>query len=173
MEHLLQTRLRHVLPKCEVHVLHGFVKIQIWDRVSMSTDEQFPRIPKQYVLCQILFYNVTQLCRGMTPTYHRAAFNETLFQLKRFQARFLVFQAKTRGRRASQGVVDTTSFANPAVQTELLSNTSVCRQLHHRRLLLLDLLLQMTILPPVSDDSNARISETCSILCLATTRRVQ
>ena len=65
------------------------------------------------------------------------------------------------------------SFANPAVQTEILSNTSVCRQLHHRRVLLLELLLQMTILPPVSDDSNARIPETCSILCFATTRRLR
>ena len=65
------------------------------------------------------------------------------------------------------------SFANPAVKTELLSNTSVCRQLHHRRLLLLEFLLQMTILPHVSDDSSARISETFLILCLAATRRLR
>ena len=65
------------------------------------------------------------------------------------------------------------SFANLAVQTDFLSSTSVRRQLHHRRLLLLEFLLQMTILPPVSYDSNARISETCLILCLATTRSLQ
>ena len=119
----------------------------------------------------------------MTPTYYCSTFNETLFQRKCLQARFLVFQAKKRGRRASQGVVDTTtvhhqsspnlSFANPAVRKELLSGTSVCGQLRHRRLPLLESLLQMTILPPVSIDSNARISETCFILCVAATRSLQ
>ena len=52
---------------------------------------------------------VTQLCSRMTPTYHCATFNETLFERKRFQVRFLVLQAKTSGRRASQGVVDATT----------------------------------------------------------------
>ena len=65
------------------------------------------------------------------------------------------------------------SFTNPAVRTELLSSTNVCRQLRHRRLPLLESLLQMKILPPVSIDSNARISETCLILCFAATRSLQ
>ena len=65
------------------------------------------------------------------------------------------------------------SFANQAVQTNALSDTFMCRQLHHRRLLLLEFLLQTTILPHVSDDSNARIRETCVVLFLATTRRLR
>ena len=114
-----------------------------------------------------------------------AVLNKTLFERKRFQARFLVFssqdkrtKSEPRRRRHHDSppkqqefvLLPIASFANPAVQTELLSSTSVCRQLHHRRLLLLEFLLQMTILPPVSDDSNAKIPETCLILCLATTR---
>ena len=80
-----------------------------------------------------------------------------------------VFQAKTRGQRASHRIVDTTTVHHKSsrnlacsrlpvlqIQTELLSSTSV-----RRRCLLLQFMLQMTILPPISDDSNARISETC------------
>ena len=114
----------------------------------------------------------------MTPTNDRATLNKTLFESNRFQARFLVLQAKTRGRRTSQSVVHDSpppeqqecvslpiaSFANTADQTEPLSDTSVCRQLHHRRLRPLEFPLQVTILPHVSDDSSARISETCLIL---------
>ena len=156
----------------------------------MSTENHDGRtVPNGHVLCPSPLLPHLRLCRGRTPTHHRAALNETVFERKCFQARFLVFQAKTRGRRASQSVVDTTtvhhqkqqelvslpiaSFANPAVQTELLSDTSVCGKLHHRRLLLLEFLLQMTSLPHVSDDSSARISETCLILCLATTRQLR
>ena len=71
-----------------------------------TTDEQFPM---STCSVRVLCYHVSQLCRGMTPTYHRAALKDTVFERKCFQARFLVFQAKTRGRRASQGVVDTTT----------------------------------------------------------------
>ena len=145
--------------------------------LKTTTDKQFPR---STCCVRVFCDNISHLRRGMTPTSHRAALNKTLLERKRFQTRFLVFQAKTRGRRTSQGIVDTATvhhqssrFANPAVQTKLLSSTCVCRQLHHRRLLLLEFLLQMTILPPVSDDSNAKISETCLILCLATTRSLQ
>ena len=93
---------------------------------------------------------VTQLCSRMTPTYHCATFNETLFERKRFQVRFLVLQAKTSGRRR-RGHHDSpppkqqefvslqiASFANQAVRTELLLSTNVCRQLRHRRLPLLE-----------------------------------
>ena len=187
MEHGLQTRLRQVLPTCQFHVLHGFAKIQIWDRVSISTKNHDERtFPRSTCCVRVFCCNMSQLCRGMTPTYHRAALNETPFERKCCQARFLVFQAKTRGRRASQSAVDTSppqkeqefvllptaNFANPAVQTKFVSSTSVSRQLHHRRLLL-ELLLHVTILPPVSADSNAWISETCLVLCLATTRSLQ
>ena len=65
------------------------------------------------------------------------------------------------------------SFENPAVRTEFISSTSVQIQLRHRRLPLLESLLQMKILPHVSIDSNARISETCLIPCLAATRSLQ
>ena len=36
---------RPVLPKCQVHVLHGFAKIQIWDRVSIEKHDErtFPK----------------------------------------------------------------------------------------------------------------------------------
>ena len=37
LEHRLHIRLRQFLPKCQVHVLNGFVKIQIWDRVNCAT----------------------------------------------------------------------------------------------------------------------------------------
>ena len=151
-----------------------------------TTNKQFPKCT---CCIRVFCHNITQPCRRMTPTYCCSTLDETLFERKCLQSRFLVFQAKTRGRRASQGVVDTTtvhhqssrnfvslqisSFANPAVRTELLSSTNVCRQLRHRRLPLLESLLQMKILPPVSIDSNARISETCSIHGLAATRSLQ
>ena len=54
-------------------------------------------------------HNITQLCRRMTPTYSCSTLNETLFERKCLQARFLVSQAMTRGRRASQRVVHTTT----------------------------------------------------------------
>ena len=71
-----------------------------------TTDEQLPR---SACCVRVFGYHISQLCRGMTPTYHRAALNGTLFERKRFQARFLIFPARTRGRRTSQGVVDTTT----------------------------------------------------------------
>ena len=151
-----------------------------------TTNEQFPR---STCCVRDFCHNVSWLCRRKTPTYHCSSLNETLFEHKCLPARFFVFQTKTRGRRASQGVVDTTTvhhqssrnlsrfrlpvFAIPGVRTELLSSTNVCRQLRHRRLPLLESLLQMKILPPVSIDLNARISETCLILCLATSRSLQ
>ena len=74
-------------------------------------------------------------------------------------------QSTTKAARIC--VASDASFANPAVQTDLLSSTGVCRQLHHRRLVLLEFLLQMTILSRVSVASSARIPEKCSILCFA------
>ena len=53
--------------------------------------------------------NDTQWCSRVTPTYHRATFNKTLFESKRVQARLLDFQTKARGRRTSQGIADTTT----------------------------------------------------------------
>ena len=121
-------------------------------------DEQFP---KSTCCISVLCHNTTQLCGRKIPIYLRDTLNKTLFESKRFQAMFLVLQAKTRGRRACEGVVDTTTvhqhmsrnlsrcrlpvFANQAAQTETLSDTIVCRQLHHCRMLLLEFLLQMTI----------------------------
>ena len=112
----------------------------------------------------------------MTPTYLRATLNKTLFESKRFQARFFCPSSqdkrtksvpRRRGHHDSPPTYEQkcislpiASFANPAAQTEPLSDTSVCRQLHHCRLLLLEFPLQMTIVPRVSDDSRARIRET-------------
>ena len=80
----------------------------------------------------------------------------------RARASWSVQTAITR-RRTSPSVVDTTtvhhqsrnlsaSLANQAGKTELDSDATECRQLRHRRLLLFQFLLQMTILPHVSDD---------------------
>ena len=38
VEYRLQTRFRRFLPKCQVHVLHKFVRIRIWDRKITSTE---------------------------------------------------------------------------------------------------------------------------------------
>ena len=53
------------------------------------------------------FVTTSQLWRRLSPTYYRSTLNETLFERNCFQARFLVFQTKTRRRRASQGIIDT------------------------------------------------------------------
>ena len=84
--------------KCQVHVLPGFAKIQILGPCinfhrKATTDEEFLR---SACCVRVFCYHISQLCRGMTPTYHRAALNETLFERKRFQARFLALQAKTK-----------------------------------------------------------------------------
>ena len=71
-----------------------------------TTDEQFQRC-SCYI--GVFYHNVTQLCCRVTPAYHCSTLNETLFEWKCFQARFLVFQTETRRRRASQGIVDTTT----------------------------------------------------------------
>ena len=92
------------------HVLHGFVRIQTWDRVTISSENHDERtVPKVHVLHLSLCHNATQLCCRVTPAYHCSTLNETLFERKCFQTRFLVFQTKTRRRRASQGIVDTTT----------------------------------------------------------------
>ena len=109
-----------------------------------TTIEQFPR---STCCIRVFCHNITQLCRRMTPTYHCSTLNETLLERQCFQARFLVFQTMTRRRRASQGIVDTTTvhhqssrnlsrfrlpvLQNPAARTELLSSTNACRQLRH------------------------------------------
>ena len=124
-----------------------------------TTNEQFPR---STCCIRVFCHNTTQLCRRMTPTYYCSTLNETLFERKCL-ARFLSDQDKKTksepGRRRHHdspppeqqefASLLTVSFANPAVRTELLSSTNVCRQLRHRRLPLLESLLQMKILPPV------------------------
>ena len=122
-----------------------------------TTDEQYSR---SACCVRVFCRHISQLCRGMTPTYHRSALNETLFERKRFQARFLVFQAKTRGRRTSQGVVDTTTVHHQS--SRILS-----------RFRLPVLQIQLSKQNFFQTQAYARISETCSILCFATTRRLR
>ena len=95
--------------------------------LESATNEQFTR---STCCIRVFCYNATRLCSSVTPTSHRASFNKTLFESKRFQAIFLVLQTKTRGRRTSQGVVDTMTvhcqssrnlscFCLPVVQIKL------------------------------------------------------
>ena len=49
-----------------------------------TTNEQFPRC------------TCTQLCCRVTPAYHCSTLNDTLFERKCFQPRFLIFQTKTK-----------------------------------------------------------------------------
>ena len=151
-----------------------------------TTNEQFPRCT---CCIRVFYHNITQLCRRMTPAYSCSTLNETLFERKCLQARFLVFQTKTRRRRTSQGVVDTTTvhhqssrnlprFRLPVSQIQLSEQNFFQAQTYVDSFVIavcrcLGSLLQMKILPPVSIDSNARISETCLILCLAATRSLQ
>ena len=53
MQYRLQTRRRLVPPNCQVHVVHGFVSIRIWDRVSTSAEISNGRTaPKESLLVQ-------------------------------------------------------------------------------------------------------------------------
>ena len=70
------------------------------------TNSYFPRCT---CCIRVFCHNITQLCRRVTPAYCCSTLNETLFECHCLQAR-IVFEAKTRGRRASQGVVDTTTI---------------------------------------------------------------
>ena len=163
----MQTRFHQVLPECQVHVLHGFRKDS-----NLGSCINFQRKPRR-----------TNSSQG---AYHCSTYNETLFERKCRQARFRVFSDQDKRTKSEPGrcrhhdspppkqqefvSLQIASFANPAVRTELHSSTNVRRQLRHRRLPLLEFLLRMKILPPGSIHSTARISETCLILCLATTR---
>ena len=54
-----------------------------------TTNNQFPRC----TCCIRVFCRSSPTCRRMTPTYYCSTLNETLFERKCLQARFLVFQA--------------------------------------------------------------------------------
>ena len=63
MERRLQTRFRQVLPKCQVHVLHDFAKIQNWPRVSGSSENHDERtVPKEHVLRQSSYVTTSPSC---------------------------------------------------------------------------------------------------------------
>ena len=66
-------------------------------------------IPKEHVQKSGPFVAMTPTGAAEGHPYHRATFNKTLFESKRVQARLLDFQTKARGRRTSQGIVDTTT----------------------------------------------------------------
>ena len=176
MKYRLQIR-RLILSTCQVHVLHGFVRgFEFWIVYQFppkpATDEQF-----SWSTCHITFFcnSVTELCSGMTPLYHRATLNKTVFESKRFRAKFLLLQTMTRRRRTSQGVLDTTTvhhqanrnlscFCLPVLQIklrQLISNQAAPTDLHLTQAyvdnFVIAICLQMAILPHVSDDSSAQL----------------
>ena len=126
-----------------------------------ASNEQFPGSP-----CHIRLFrcNVTQLCSSPNETSVPSCHTSRDFVWEQAPQGFLPFKPR--------GFVDTTTattraagirrasmchfFANEAAQTDVPSCTTVCRQLRHRQLLL-EFLLQMTTLPDVSDDANAKI----------------
>ena len=145
-----------------------FPRIQTWDRVSASINIRIGRtIPREHVLHHNLSLQRDPSLQQSDIDTKVSSCDKTLFESKRFQSRLFVLQDKTRGRRTSQCVVDATTvpppeqqefvallfacFANPIAQTELRLGTTVCRQLRHCHLMLLQLLLQMTILSRVSE----------------------
>ena len=122
-------------------------------RFKLGIVFQFPAKTKTnssqgaYAASQSLSPGGTHLWCRVTLAYHYSTLNETQFERKCFQSRFLVFQTKTKTKSESghrrhhdspkqehQEFVSLqiASFANPAVRTELLSSTNVCRQLRHR-----------------------------------------
>ena len=103
VEYGLQTRLRLVLPKCRVHLLHGFVRIQKLGSISTNIT---PSCASEWRR-RVIVPHSTRLC----------------FMSKRFQARCLVLEAKTRGRRASHGDVDTTRASGIC----LVSDCQLCK----------------------------------------------
>ena len=98
-----------------------------------TVDEQSPR---STCCIRVFCHNTTQLCGRMTPTYLRATLNKTLFESKRFQARFFCPSSqdkwtksvpRRRGHHDSPPTYEQkcislpiASFANPAAQTEPL-----------------------------------------------------
>ena len=135
------------------HVLHGFARIQTWDRVSVPSENHDERtVPKVHMLH-------LSLLSQHHPTVLQSDISASLFHTQRdsvlrkcFQTRVLVFQTETRRRKASQGIVDTTTvhhqrsknlfrFRLPVSQIQLSEQNffqaNVCRQFRHRRLPLL------------------------------------
>ena len=103
------------------------------------TDEQFPRSTCHF---KVFCYNVTQLCRRV----------KTMLCLRPSASKpdSLSFKPKQEDvQRAKASPPEQQDFvvllfaisANQAVQTDLASSTTECRQLRHRRLLLLEFLL--------------------------------
>ena len=89
VEHHLQIRRCWVLPTCQVHVLHGFVRIPIWGSCI-----SFHRTPRRTNNSQGAratsdsFVTTSPNCAAvrMKPAYHRATLHETLFESKRLKA---------------------------------------------------------------------------------------
>ena len=93
------------VPECRFHVLHGFARIQNWDRVSISSENHDERnSSKGARAASESFVTTSRSCAAEpTPAYCCSTLNETLFKRKCFQPGFLVFQTKTRRRRARPG----------------------------------------------------------------------
>ena len=159
MEYGLQTRLLLILPKCQLHVLDGSAKIHIRDRVSISTENprrtnssQGARAVSKSSVATSPSCAAEQRQRIIVPFSTRLCLRGS-----DYRSDFLSFKPRQEDDEQQECVqLLIASFMNPLVQTEPLSDTSVCRQFHHRRLRLLEFPLQMMILPHVSADSSAR-----------------
>ena len=95
---------------------------------------------------EVFCYHISQLCRGMTPTYHRAALNETLFERKRFPGQMSCLSSQDKRTKSEPRRLDTTTvhhqssrhlsrFRLPVLQIQLsernfFQTQDVCRQLH-------------------------------------------
>ena len=124
VEHRMQTGCPQVRPKCRFHVLHGFARIQIWDRVSISSENHDERtVPKVHVLHLSFFVTTSPDCAAECSDPDKKTKSEP----------------RHRGHHDSPPSkqefvsLQIASFANPAVRTELLSSTNVCGQLRHHR----------------------------------------
>ena len=174
MEHPLQLRRCQVLPTCQVHVLHGFVRTRILG--SCISFHRSPRRTNSSLggrATSESFFTTSPFCAAERHQRIVVPHSTRLCLTASNSRPDFVFQTKATGRRARQGVVDTTTVHHQSSRnltcsclpvlhikfpTQLHSGTNACRPLRHRHLLLLlEFLLQMMILPYVSDDSNARI----------------
>ena len=109
--------------------------------------------------------------RQSTPQQHRDRSDDHARQTLAvprwvcFHTKLHVHKIKPALSHKERRTVNTADTRRKNAQQPLLS-----QKLHHRRL---EFLLQITILPHVSDHSSARIWQTCLILFLATTRRLR
>ena len=156
----MQTNCHQVRPECRFHVSHGFARIQTWDRVSISSENHDERtVPKVHLLHQSLLSqhhptvlqsdtsvfvpHSTRLCLSASaskPDF--LSFRPRQEDEERAGASWTPRQSTTRA--AGICLASDCQFRKSSCP----NRTNVCRLLRHRRLPLLESLLQIKILPP-------------------------